>query len=235
LGVKGTVKEAFGALDFLYTATLLDPDVAWRMSQEAIAQMIRKYAGGNSQTEVTRTLLDPLLSIMALLVVRQESLLKELCHGMEEELARILLSFKSLRSVQEFLAVPQARVVGRVKRKVAIILLGFIVKYYPETAKKNKKNIMQFGVSQVHEENLQRLSVEDLMDAKAGLTQTSDKECWSASEYFRKTKVVYSSDPLFSINLRDFVAQTAEFIMNADSSENTAIEALLTNMSNISM
>merc|ERR1712176_1076474 len=140
---------------------------------------------------------------------------------MVDELLIILLSFKGLRSVQEFLAVPRARTAGRVKRKVAVVLLGFIVKYYPETAKKHKKNILQFGVSQVHEENVQKLSVEDLMDAKAGLTQSSEKECWNASEYYKKTKVVYSSDPLFSINLRDFVAHTAELIMNADNSENS--------------
>ena len=229
LSDNGTVKEAYAALDFLYTLTLVDPDLSYRISRQALGNLVHKYACKEGNNEVTRSLLDPLLSVLALLVVWNESVLNVFVGGVVEELIKILLSFKGLRSVHEFLAVPGARAMGRIKRKVAIILLGFIVKYFPDLGKKYKKHILHFGVTQVQEESVQRPSVEDLLDARGGLTQPSKADVWKRSHYYEKSYDLVARDPICNFKLREFLDLFLEYLTAGD--RENSVEALLTNMS----
>jgi len=239
LSEKGTVKEAFAALDFLYATTLVDPDLSYRLAQSAVPFLLQKVAS----KQLSRALLDPLLSLIALFVLWNGSLLDVFLSAggsggggsdaMADELAKILLSFKSLRSVHEFLAVPGARAAGSLKRKVAVILLGFIAKYQPTRMAKYKDHVLQFGVSQVREEVQNSFSVEDLLDAKAGLTTGSEHaEVWGSSAFFAKAKEVFSRDPIYTLNLRELVGHTAEYILQAarENSDQQHVDALLTNI-----
>ena len=232
LSDNGTLKEAFVALDLLCTVALLDPDLAYRLSQQAIAHLLQKL----KKNELTRTLLDPLLSLLAVFVLWNGNLLNVLAVGIVDELSQLLLSFKNMRSVHEFLALPGARAAGFMKRKVAVILLGFIARYYPEIGKKRKDFILQFGVSQVREEEDLGLSIENVLDVRAGLTQESSAEVWATSEFFRKAKEVYALDPVFTLKTRELVGQTAEYILAASNSDQQNVDNLLTNiMTNMSL
>ena len=69
-------------------------------------------------------------------------------------------------------------------------------------------------MSQVREEVQNSFSVEDLLDAKAGLTTGSEHaEVWGSSAFFAKAKEVFSRDPIYTLNLRELVGHTAEYVV----------------------
>ena len=109
LSDRATLKEAYSALDFLYTLGLVDAELALRVSGQAVPFLLQKLKEG----ELARILLEPLLEVFALFALKNESTLSGLAFGVVSELTAVLLSFKGVRGIHEFLGSAGARAAGR--------------------------------------------------------------------------------------------------------------------------
>ncbi|QDZ25320.1 hypothetical protein HOP50_16g78680 [Chloropicon primus] len=230
LSAEGTVKEVYTALDFLYTLALVDLQLAFHVSQQGMAYLLQKL----KNQELVRAVLEPLLSLLALFALRNESLLSGLAFGIVDEMTKILLTYKGIRSIHEFLNTTGARGSGFMKRKVAFVLLAFVAKYFPDLGRRHKRDILEFGLSQAQEEDKRPLSVAAFLNVKGSLTQVSDAEVWRGSEYFNKAKAVYETDPIFALSLRDLLHRTAEALVSEEDGGN-GVDALLGSLNGLNM
>lgn len=226
LSDRATLKEAYSALDFLYTLGLVDAELALRVSGQAVPFLLQKLKEG----ELARILLEPLLEVFALFALKNESTLSGLAFGVVSELTAVLLSFKGVRGIHEFLGSAGARAAGTMKRKVAVILLALVSKYYPDLAKRHKTYIVEFGLAQAQEEAQSGgLTVEHFLDAKAGLAQPAGSDVLLRSEYYKRAAEVFARDPILNLELREVVTRTAESLV-AGEREGDSVEALLGSM-----
>ena len=230
LSDKASPREAHTTLDFLYALALTDAELCLRVASGGVAFLLGKLRS----RELAPALLDPLLGLMALLVARDDALIAGLDLETVEELARILLSFHGVRSVHEFLGSAGARAEGRMKRKVAIILLCSLVRKFPNFPgwALYKDVILSFGHFSLQESPI---TILETLSIRAGLTSEATSPIWAESAFYQRARACLEErDVVYKMGLGEVVREVAEALARTESNTGgLGVEEILGNLGNL--